>query len=159
PWRGAPDGASDSSPRCRASSPPGRGSHAAIRGRRSTPGASARWNLLQGHVGILPQLVERLQLVRLLVEDAFDARVDENLEAVDARRVRDVDVAVADAGAVLRCLRDGVDLGVDAPEAVLLDLAARRGGAVDETSRIEAVREPCRRSVVAGGEVVLVAHV
>src|SRR5262249_46490513 len=91
-------------------------------------------------------------------EDALDARVDEHLEAVDARRVCDVDVAVADARAVLRRLRDGIDLGVDAAEAVLLDLAAGCGRAVDQAAHVETVRQPGRRGVVAGGENGLVAH-
>src|SRR4029077_18774849 len=126
--------------------------------RQHSSGFLDRRDLLERDIGVRQQLLDGVQLVRLLVEDPLDAGIDEHLEAVDARRVRDVDAGVADAGAVLRRLRDRVDLGVDAAEAVLLDLAARSGGAIDETPDVEAVRQARRRSVVARREDVLVTH-
>src|SRR5207249_11639094 len=62
------------------------------------------------------------------------------------------------AGAVLRRLRDGVDLGVDGAEAVLLRLAGGRTRGVDEATHLVAVRQPGRRAVVARRQDVLVAH-
>src|SRR5437763_16920358 len=118
----------------------------------------SRLDTLQPHLGVAQQLVERVPLVLVLVEDAADARVDEHLEAVNAGGVRDVDVGVADAGAVLRRLRDGVDLGVDGAEAVLLRLAGGRTRGVDEATHLVAVRQPGRRAVVARRKDVLVAH-
>src|SRR5262249_18301984 len=108
----------------------------------SPSGLSGRRDLLERDVGMTHQLLDGVQLVRLLVEDALDAGVDEHLEAVNAGGVRDVDVGVADAGAVLRRLCDGVDLGMDAAEAVLLDLAGGRCGTVDEAADVETVRQP-----------------
>src|SRR3989475_9285099 len=119
---------------------------------------ASRLDALERHVGVTEQLLERRPLVLVLVVDAPDARVHQHLEAVNARRVRDVDVGVADAGAVLRRLRDRVDLGVDRAEAVLLGLAGRRAGRVDEAADVGAVRQAGRRAVVPGSEDVLVAH-
>src|SRR5262249_10140321 len=93
-----------------------------------------------------------------LVADADDAGVDEHLEALDARGVGDVDVRVANRRAVLRRLRDGVDLGVNRAKAVLLDLAARGVRLIDKAARLGAVRPAGRRAVVARGQDVLVAH-
>src|SRR5262249_18123096 len=42
-------------------------------------------------------------------------------------------------------------------ETVLLDLARRRLRLVDQAADVEAMRQPCRRPVVAGGEDVLLA--
>src|SRR4029453_2395046 len=75
---------------------------------------------------VRPKLGERMQLVLAVVANARDAGVDQHLEAVDARRVGEIDRRVADGRAVLRRLRDGVDLGVDAPKAVLFPLAGGR---------------------------------
>src|SRR5581483_7777566 len=134
------------------------GAPARLATRRHRPGPGSQRDSLELHVGVAEHLLERLPLVLVLVEDAADARVDEHLQAVDARRVRDVDVGVADRGAVLRRLRDRIDLGVDRAEAVLLDLAGRRPRRVDEAADVDAVRETRRRAVVAGREDVLVAH-
>src|SRR2546425_6512648 len=119
---------------------------------------ASRLHALERHVGVAEQLLERRPLVLVLVEDAPDAGVDQHLQAVNARRVRDVDVGVADGGAVLRRLRDDVDLGVDGAEAVLLGLARRRAGRVDQAADVGAVGQAGRRPVVAGGQDVLVAH-
>ena len=82
--------------RSRPRSPHDRGSRGAARRDAPTREASSRDDLLQRDVGVPQQLLEGVQLVRLLVEDALDAGVDQHLEAMDARRVRDVDVGVAD---------------------------------------------------------------
>src|SRR5205823_1980658 len=100
---------------------------------------------------------ERVRLVLVLVEDAADAGVDQHFEAVNARRVGDVDVRVANARPVLGRLRDRVDLGVDRAKAVLLGLARRRPRRVDEAARFRAMRQAGRRAVVARREDVLVA--
>src|SRR5579871_1232832 len=123
----------------------------------STRRRRSRRDPLEADVAPPEQLVEGVELVLALVEDAPDARVDQHLEAVDAGRVRDVDVGAADRDPVLRGLRDRVDLGVDRAEAVLLGLPARRLRGVDEAADVRAVREPGRGAVVAGGEDVAVA--
>src|SRR5581483_12515111 len=51
-----------------------------------------------------------VQLVLLAVVNGADSRVDQHLEAVDAGRMRHVDVGVADRRAVARRLRNRVDL-------------------------------------------------
>src|SRR2546425_6968989 len=103
--------------------PPGTGGAAAGLARRDR--RRSQCHALERDGAVTQDLVERRPLVFVLVVDAPDARVDEHLQAVDARRVREVDVGVANAGAVLRRLRDGVDLGVDGPEAVLLEITRR----------------------------------
>src|SRR5712692_5498074 len=87
---------------------------------------SLRLHPLEVHTAVAEEIREGVRLVVALVEDASDAGVDQHFQTVNARRVRDVDVRVADAGAVLGRLGDGVDLRVDGPEAVLLELARRR---------------------------------
>src|SRR5689334_16003658 len=116
----------------------------------------SRRDALEVDVGVAEELAERVALVLALVEDALDARVDEHLQAVNARRMGDVDVGVPDARAVLRRLRDRVDLGVDRAEAVLLRPAARRPRRVDEAADVGAVREPGGRAVVPRRQDVLV---
>src|SRR5215510_12147460 len=86
----------------------------------------SRHHGLELHVAVAQELLQRVKLVLALVEHTPDAGVDEHLETMDARGVGDVDVGVLDRGAVSRRLRDGVDLGVDGAEAVLLDVAGRR---------------------------------
>jgi len=76
--------------------------------------------------GEAENLFQRVKLIRQLVVDFPDAGVDQHLDAVDARGVRYVDRAVFDAGAVLRRLRDGVDLGVDRAEAIFFCIAVGR---------------------------------
>src|SRR5262249_30737504 len=88
-------------------------------GARAARRRRSQRDALELDVGVAEQLVERLPLVVVLVEDAADTGVDQHLEAMDARGVGDVDVGVPDAGAVPRRLRDRVDLGVNASEAVL----------------------------------------
>ena len=78
------------------------------------------------HLGVTEQFLQSGQLIGLLVVNLFDARVDQNFEAVDARRVGDVDRAVFDAGAVLRRLSDGVHLRMDGAKTVLLGIAVGR---------------------------------
>src|SRR5262249_58716901 len=76
------------------------GSHDAAPGPRPTHrGPACRPaspDLRERHVRVAPQLLDRVELVRPLVDDAFDARVHEHLEAMDARRVGEIDVGVTD---------------------------------------------------------------
>src|SRR5439155_1387956 len=116
--RGTPRGGGPESPRSAGRSRAARAPRLPGADRLATPASRtgrrrSRLDALEPNLRVAEQLVERLSLVLALVEDAADARVDEHLQAVNAGRVRDVDVGVADAGAVLRRLRDGVDLGVD----------------------------------------------
>src|SRR5205814_99807 len=98
----------------------------------------SRLDALQPHVGVAQQLVERVPLVLVLVEDAADARVDEHLQAVNAGGVRDVDVGVADAGS-------WVELGGFGQEG---EHEYTEGGECGESaSRVE------RPPVVVGGRV------
>src|SRR5262245_47039894 len=77
---------------------------------------------------------------------------------MNARRVRDVDVRVANRGAVLCRLSDGVDLRVDAAKAVFFDLAVRSTRLVDQATDVEAMRQAGGSTVVARREDVLIAH-
>src|SRR5215831_13068006 len=77
---------------------------------------------------------------------------------MNAGRVGDVDRRIADPGPVARGLGDGVDLGVDGAEAVLLDLAVRGLRLVHQAADLGAVRHPRGRAVVARGENALVAY-
>ena len=107
---------------------------------------------------MLEKVRERVELVRSLVENLFDPGVNQNFEAVDAWCVGDVDGCVFDAGAILGCLRDGVDLGVDRAKAILFDLAVGGFGLIDETSRVCAMGHACRGAVVARGNDVFVTN-
>ena len=63
---------------------------------------------------------------------------------MDAGGVSDVDIGVADGVAVASGLRDRVYLGVNRAVAVLLNLAVRRAGFIDETSGLGAMRQAGR---------------
>src|SRR5438552_8415291 len=161
--RGTPGGGGPESPRSAGRSRAARAPRLPGADRLATPARRtsrrrSRLDALEPNLRVAEQLVERLSLVLALVEDAADTRVDEHLQAVNAGRVRDVDVGVADAGAVLRRLRDGVDLGGDGAEAVLLRLAGGRTRAVDEATHLVAARQPGRRAVGGRRQDVLVAH-
>ena len=53
--------------------------------------------LVEVHLGVTQQLLQRMQLIRLLIEDVFEAGIHQNLEAVNAGRVGNVNRAVFDA--------------------------------------------------------------
>ncbi len=69
--------------------------------------------------------IERVKLVRTLVVDRFNAGIYEHLQTMNAGRMGNVDRGVFDARAVLRSLRDRVDVRMDRPEAVLLGIPVR----------------------------------
>ncbi len=98
-----------------------------------------------------------MELVRARIIHRANAGVDEHLEAVDARGVRDVDVGVADRGAIASRLRNRIDLGVNGAIAVLLNFSIGRARFVNEASCFGAMRQSCGRAVVAGRENAAVA--
>src|SRR5881296_1367348 len=98
-----------------------------------------------------------MELIFFLVEDAFDAGIDQHLQAVDARSVSHVDIRVADAHPVLGRLGDRVDLGMDGAVAVLLNLAGRSLRLVDQAPDLSAVRQARWSAVVTGSQDVLLA--
>src|SRR5205814_8136264 len=57
----------------------------------------SRLDALQPHLGVAQQLVERVPLVLVLVEDAADARGDEHLQAANAGGLRDGGRGLSDA--------------------------------------------------------------
>ena len=104
------------------------------------------------------QFIQGMELVGFFVKDVFDAGIHEDLEAVNAGGVRDVNGGVFDTGAVLCGLGDGVHLRVNRPEAILLNVSIRRLRLVDKAADIRAVRHPRGRAIIAGGEDIPVAH-
>lgn len=106
---------------------------------------------------IAQELLEGVELIRFQVENIFDSGVDENLQAMDAGRVSDVDGGIFDTRAILRCLGDGIHLGVDGAKAVLLGFSIGRFGFVDKTTDVDAMRHTCRRAVVSRGQDIFVA--
>ena len=77
---------------------------------------------------------------------------------MNAWRVGDVDRRVLYVRAVLRCLGDGVHLGVDGAKAVLLGVAVGRFRLVNQAADVGAMGHTCGRAIVTGGENILVAH-
>src|ERR1700688_4318559 len=102
-----------------------------------------RRQLDETDAGIFQQFGDGVKLVGLFVEDRADTGVDQHLEALDTRRMRDVDVRVADRGAIFCRLRDRVHFGVNRAIAVLLDFAVGRARFVDQTadSGLDTVRQ------------------
>jgi len=49
------------------------------------------------HLGVAQQLFQGMQLIRLQIEDVFEAGIHQNLETVNAGRVGNVNRAVFDA--------------------------------------------------------------
>src|SRR5262249_11687278 len=84
-----------------------------------------------------------VELVFLAVEHVSNSRVDQDLHTVDAGSVRDVNVRIADRGAVASCLRDRIDLSMNRAKAVLFDLAIGIARLVDETSDLGAMGQTC----------------
>ena len=81
---------------------------------------------MQLHLGVAQEFIQRVQLVGLEVINFLDAGVDQDLEAMNAWRMGNVDRRVFYARAVLGCLGDGIHLGVDGAKAVLLGVAVGR---------------------------------
>ena len=81
-----------------------------------------------------------MRLVGLFIVDGLDVGIDQHFEAMDAGGMGDVNISVANRAAVARGLRDRVDLGVNRPVAVLLELAVRRARLVDQTPDVKTVR-------------------
>ncbi len=109
-------------------------------------------------LGIPAKLVQRVKLVGFLIVDIFDARVDEYLEAVNARRVGDVDRGIFNGRAVFRRLSDRVHLRMNSAEAVLLRIPVGGLGLIHEAARVCAMGHSCRGAVVARRQDILVAH-
>jgi len=93
--------------------------------------------------GVSENLFQGMELVGRFIVDGFDAGIDEDLDAVDARSMGHVDGRVFYVGAVLCRLCDGIDLSVDGAKAVLLHLAIGGLGFVDETSGSTWKRSNC----------------
>lgn len=107
---------------------------------------------------LLEYLLDGIQeCVVASVDDLLDARVDDELRAGEARRERHVDGASGNCDSVMGRLADRVLLGVRAKTLVqphsALDIACAA-----RASAFKAVLHSARRSVVAGGEDVVVLH-
>ena len=90
-----------------------------------------------------------VRAVRVPVDDARDAGVDQHLRAVDARQVRDVTRGAPGRDAVQGGLDDGVRLRVDRPHAVAVH---------HEMACLVAVFLSRRRTVEASGQDAFFQH-
>jgi hypothetical protein len=108
--------------------------------------------------GVPQDLFQGIELVGGFIVDLLYAGIDEDLDAVDARGMGHVDGRVFDVGTVLCRLSDGVNLGVDGAEAVLLYLAIGSLGFIDETSGFGAMGHPSGRAIVSRSQDIPIPH-
>ena len=64
----------------------------------------------------------------------------------------DIHIRIPNAHPVLGRLGDGVDLGMNRPVAVLLDLPVRSARLIDQTADLGTVGQARRRAVIAGSQ-------
>jgi hypothetical protein len=97
-----------------------------------------------------------MELVCFFVKDFFDAGIYQHFEAVNARRMGNVDCRVLDAGAVFRRLGNGVHFRMDGAKTVLFRVAIRRLGFINQAANIDTMGHPRRRAVIARSQNVFV---
>ena len=88
--------------------------------------AGLQFNLLQFDLSGSQQLLDGVELIRLLIKDAADTGIHQHFETMDTRGVGNIDIRSTDIGTVLCGLGNGIDLRMDGPVAVLFDLSGRR---------------------------------
>ena len=77
-------------------------------------------------MGVAQQFVQGVQFIRLLIINFFDAGIDQDFQAMNAWRMRDVNRRIFDRRSVLRRLRDSIHFSVDRAKAVLFGIAIGR---------------------------------
>ena len=75
------------------------------------------------NLGVAQQLVQGVKFIGLEIKNILDPGVHQDLEAVDAGSVGDVDCRLFDVRAVFGRLRDGVHFGMDGSKAILFGVS------------------------------------
>jgi hypothetical protein len=113
-------------------------------------------HIVQVNLSIAQKLLKGVELIRFQVKNILDSGVDQNLQAMNAGCVSDVDGGIFDTRAILRRLGDSIHLGVNGAKTVLLGFSIGRLGFVNKAANVDAMRHTCWRAIVSGGKDILV---
>ena len=110
------------------------------------------------NLGVSEQLFEGLQFVGFFVVDFFDSRIYQDLQAMDARGMGDIDRGFFDTRTVFCCLISSLKFRLDRSEAILLDVAVGRSRLVNQATDVGTMGHAGRSPVIPGRQDVLVSN-